>query len=323
MASLTYSNIETRCANALRIPTSNTTEMTKLAAVINEVYRDIGARYPNWWWRRKRQIVNTSDDISTGTVAVTAASTTITFSSAPASSVAGWVLLVPGDTQDSGAVWRISAHTAASATATLDAAYTGATNTAASYNLYKDRYALASDTGVIVNIKRYGFINPMRLIGPDEMDALKIYDTSTSKPEVACVRDFSTSGDPTTAPMLEIHPYPDNTYRIEIDYSQSLNTELSSTTRPLVPDDYSQVLIYGTLARAYPIFLNDTERGMYFQNLFNDILALMVAEQRHRVEGLPSVSPKDSYRSFYQRGKRATAANADLGSQFGRWPYQP
>ena len=57
MASLTHSDLLTRCANALRIPTSNTTETAKVTALMNEVYRDIGARYPAWWWRRKRQTV--------------------------------------------------------------------------------------------------------------------------------------------------------------------------------------------------------------------------------------------------------------------------
>jgi len=323
MASLDYSAIQTRVANHLRIPTSNTTEMTKIQALINEVYRDIGAKYSGWWWRRKRQIINTADDITAGTVSVTNGSTSITFSTGPTPSVAGYVFLVPSDTNDSGVVHRISAHTATQTGATLDAAFTGTTNTTAAYKLYKDRYAVATDLQNLLQIKRYGYTWPIRRVGPDEMDHYKMYDTSEGKPELVCLRDFSTSGDPTTAQMLEVHPYPDATYRMELDYEQTLNTEVSSTTRFLIPDDYIQVLIYGSLARAYPIFMNDTERGQFFQQLFNDILALMVAEQRQRFEDLPSVQPKDMYRNFYHRGRRATAANADLGSLFDRWPVNP
>ena len=44
MAALTYQDIETRVANQLRIPTSDTTQMTRIQAIINEVYRDVVAR---------------------------------------------------------------------------------------------------------------------------------------------------------------------------------------------------------------------------------------------------------------------------------------
>ena len=48
----------------------------------------------------------------------------------------------------------------------------------------------------------------------------------------------------------------------------------------------------------------------------------MVAQKRE-YEGHPSIVPKDTYRGFYSRGRRTTAANADLGSLFGRWPFNP
>ena len=305
--------------NQLRIPVSNTTEQTKVAALINEIYRDIGAKYPNWWWLRKRSTIATVNDITTGTVDVTNNSTGITFSSAPAPDLDGRVFLVTGNTLDSGAVYRISAHTAGAAAATLDAVYTGATDTAASYHVYGDSYSLPTDLKDVLFIKRYGFLPPLQMISPEEMQTIKQYDMSEGKPQVAAVIDFATTGDPTTARRLVIHPYPDEIYRLELDYTQSLNTELSSTTQPLIPDDYRQILVYGALARGYPIFLNDLQRGAYFQTLFNDVLNLMVSVQRKH-EGLPMIAPRDSYRSFYRKGRRITGANVDLGTFFDRWP---
>ena len=319
MAALTYTDIQTRCANSLRIPTSNTTEMTKLAAVINEVYRDIGAKYPNWWWLRKRSIINTVADIITGTVNVTNDSTSITFTTGPTASAVGRSFIVTGNTLDSGAVYRVSAHTAGATTATLDAAYTGGTDTAAGYQLYTDSYSLPTDLKDPIFVKRFGFLQPLQIIDPEQMQTIKQYDVSTGKPQVASILDFATTGDPTTARRMIIHPYPDEIYRLELEYNQSLNTELSSTTQPLIPDDYRQILVYGALARGYPIFLDDLQRGLYFQSLFNDVLNLMVAVQR-KYEGLPTIAPTDSYRSFYRKGRRISAANVDLGSFFGRWP---
>lgn len=318
MASLVYSDIETRVMNRLRIPTTNTTEAAKVRALINDVYRDIGMKF-DWWWLVKRQVINTVDDISTGTVAVTNGSASITFSSAPTSSVAGRVLLVPGDTRDSGAVYRISTHTAGSASATLDATYTGDTASAASYNVYQDTYDLAADVGKPLHVRRYGYSWPLDLVGPEEIHGIKIYDLSEGKPQMASVIDFDTSGDPTTQKQLVVHPYPDDTYRLEISYKQTLNTELSGSTRPLIPDDYLSALEYGTLARGYPIFLDDVERGTFFLGLFNDIMALMTLAQQEKTGDRPRIKVRDQYRSFYRRG-RVTAATADLGTFFDRWP---
>lgn len=319
---LTYSDIETRCANRLRIPTTIAAEMTKLGALINDVYRDIGMKYLNWWWRRKKQILVTSNDITTGTVSVTNNSTTITFSSAPTPSVAKRALLIPGNTLDSGAVYQISTHVAGATGAVLDAVYTGATDAAAAYHVYQDQYSLSTDVAHLLRIKRFGVTTPLDIISPDDMMILKQTDTSEGKPRAAALSDFATTGDPTTARQLIIYPYPDEIYRLEIEYSRTLNTELSGTVEPLIPDDYRQVLVYGTLARGYPIFLNDTTRGTFFQNLFNDVLALMVAVQRDH-EGYPQMVPSDSYRRFYTRRRRLSGASVDLGSWFDRLPNEP
>lgn len=322
MATLGYSDLETRVANALRIPTSNTTEMTKLRGLANIVYRDIRLKYPDWPSLRKRQVINTSDDISAGTVSVTNGSTSFTYSSAPSVSTAGRVLLVTGETTDSGVVMRISAHTASSTSGTFDAAYSGTTNATASYRVYHDTYDMATDVGEVRFVKRDGYPWPVRIIPPEEMLQVKQYSTETGKPHLAAVYDYDTSGDPTTQKQLVIHPYPDATYRMEVHYQQTLNTELSGSTRPLIPDDLFQLLYYGTLARGYPIFLNDLERGAFFQALFNDLLALAVATNR-RHEAHPGIRPDDTYRGHFRSRRRYTPATADLGSYFDRWPIAP
>lgn len=317
MASLTYSDLQTRVANRLRIPTSNTTEMTKLQAVINDVYRRICAKY-DWWWLYDRQVIVTSNDITTGTVSVTSGSTSVTFSSAPSVSVAGRILHVPGNATELGR-FRISTHTAATTAATLESAYTGSTDTAAGYSVWQDRYDLGADVGKVLWIVRQGYVEPLALISPQEMDRLKAYDTSEGAPHFAAVYGFDTEGDPTTQRQLHIHPYPDDTYTLVVNYRQTLNTEVSSTTRFYIPDDWVFVLEDGALADGYPIFLNDDVRGQLYQQRFLDGLNLMVARQREQ-EGNPQIVPADNYRSFYQRGRRVTPGTADLGSYFDRWP---
>lgn len=320
MATLTYSDIQTRVMNSLRIPTSNATEATKVAALVNEVYRDIYVKY-DWYWLVKREVLTTSDDINTGTLSVTNNSTAITFSSAPTPSTAGRKLLVTGNT-DSGAVYRVASHTAASTSATLDDEYTGDTNATAAYRVFHDTYDLASDCGKVLHVTRYGFFDPIDDIGAYAMLDLKAYDQSVGKPQYYAVIDFDTTGDSTTQRQLVIHPYPDSDYRLEVHYKRTLNTELSGTTRPLIPDDYAQVLVYGTLARAFPVMLNDTERGTFYQNLFNDVMALMTAQHRQS-ETPPRFIPQDVHRRYYRSRNRVNTQRMNLGSYFDRWPVNP
>ncbi len=322
-ANLTYSDVQTRVANWLRIPTSNTTEMTKIQALINAVYRDLAAKQ-DWWWLLKRSVINTTPRILDSAASLTLNSAVGTLSSAPKQnavnvSVAGFVMLVPGGSQDSGAVYRVTSTHAAGTTAfALDAAFTNATSTATSINLYQDSLSLPTDCGKVVQVKRYGERRPLVRAGLEEFSRFKIGDTREGRPEVYTVIDFDTTGDPTTARKLQVHPYPDTNYhRLEVFYKQNLNTEVSGTTRFFIPDDYIQVLEYGALARGYPIFLNDLERGKYYQSLFNDVLALMAAQQREYASDHAQMAPDNIYRS---RVRRRRASNTTLGSLFDRLP---
>lgn len=94
-------------------------------------------------WAKKRPpgVIVTTPEITTGTVTLTQGSTSGTFSSGPAASVAGRKIYA----DDDGIVCRISAHTAAATAFTLDANYPGAGGSGLAYHLFQDEYDLASD----------------------------------------------------------------------------------------------------------------------------------------------------------------------------------
>src|SRR6476469_772676 len=122
-ANLTYTDLETRVMNSLRIPVTNATQQTRIQALINAVYRDVCNKY-DWSFLEKRTVVNTAPKITSGvqnvlgvtgpkSVSVTMGSMGITFSSAmpvAAGSLTGWGLMVPGASQDGLAVYRIAGH---------------------------------------------------------------------------------------------------------------------------------------------------------------------------------------------------------------------
>ena len=323
-ANLTFTDVQTRVMNSLRIPTSNTTEATKIGYLINEVYRDIAAKQ-DWWWLLKWSPLNTSPQITSGTVALTQNSTAITFSTAPQQfsvnvSVAGFRLIIPGQANNPLASYRIATHVSGATAATLDGAYTDSTNAAIAFNLYQDTYSLPTDTQKVLAVRRYGEWASLRRVGIEEMNFYKQFDQTVHWPEAYAIFDFATIGDPTSARQIQFHPYPDKAYRTEVYYKQMLNTEVSGTTRFFIPDDFVQVLIYGALARGYPIFLNDKDRGTYYQTLFNDMMALMSAQQREYARDQAGVAPDDTYR-VGRRPRRS--GQVTLGSWFDRLPSVP
>lgn len=97
----------------------------------------------DWWWARKvpNGVFNTVGEITTGTVTATKGSTTITFSSAPASSVTGYRIRI----NSLSPVPRIASHTGGQVNATLDAAWPEDTQTTVTYKLFKIEYDLAAD----------------------------------------------------------------------------------------------------------------------------------------------------------------------------------
>ena len=317
---LTTGNILTRCMNSLRLPESNTTQQTRVLDILNEVYRDIMAKY-TWYWLVKRQTFNTTAKFTTGTINVEAGNTQATLSAAPGVSLTGRKLYIPGNASDS-ATYRIKDSLSTFSTFSMEAGYTGPTAASQSYRIYTDEYSLATDSGRVLFMQRAGFTQKLEIISPEEMQTIKGFDASEGQPQQAALFEFQTTGDPTTPRRVTLWPYPDEAYQVQVWYKQRGNAELSTTSTPLIPDEYAQVLVYGTLSRAYPILLNDTERGQYYLQLFNDVLNLMVAQQRE-YEGFPSIVPRDSHRGFYSSRQRRTAANSDLGSFFGRWPFNP
>ena len=322
MASLTFANVLTRVANRLRIPEANTTETTKVAAVINDVYREIASKAA-WEWLYDRQIINTVDRFGTAedstTANVTKGSTSVTLSATQATSLLDKQFNVPGNEVEDG-LYRVSAHTAGTDAVTLASAYTGTTNTTASYQVWTDEYDLATDVGEVRFVRRFGWPGMLDRVSPQEMQRLKSHDRSEGPPVVYAVWDYETSGDPTTQKQLVIHPFPDDTYQLEVHFKQSLNTEVSGSTRLLIPDDYVHVLEWGVLSIAYPVFLSDNQRGQHFGARYSDALNLMVSQHRANEGQGPQFQPADHYRRFYRSSQRRTAANSDLGNYFDRLP---
>lgn len=125
-------------------------DATKLKRWLNMAQQDITSRQ-NWSFMLAHEIIQTVTDITTGTIAVAAGATALTFTSAPAVSVAEYFIKFGSETS----WYKISAHTAASTSATITPAYGGTSNlTASTYVLRKLFYSTSTPLDSILDMKK-------------------------------------------------------------------------------------------------------------------------------------------------------------------------
>ena len=123
----------------------------------------------DWWWMRGEGVLLLEPAYNTGSVFVTAGSPFITFSPAPATSLAGRRLRVVSE-QD---VPIIQSHTGGLGAATLDAAWTGASNAAAAFRAMKTDYNLSASVQAVMSpINIFQMPNLITGMSPERMDVL-------------------------------------------------------------------------------------------------------------------------------------------------------
>jgi hypothetical protein len=225
----------------------------------------------DWWWLRRVEVINLEPVIETGSVTVTNNSTAITFSAAPTKDLDNWFFKV----SDEFDVFRIAAHTAGLAAATLDEAYTGDSGSSKSYKVFKLEYDLPSD---ILRLK-----GPMRqyreppykidLAGVDELDLL----APLARVEKGTPRRFAEVDEDT----VRFDRYVDELTRVEFDYLfRPAALTNSGSEEPVVPRHFRKTL---TDTGSFLLFLDKNDDRADSAGLLarNGLLA-MAAENRRR-----------------------------------------
>ena len=106
---MTFLELRQRVAEMVGLDQTQTSQDDIIKAWVNDSYQFIVGQ-KTWPWTVATDIIQTSPDITTGTVSVTNDSPAIVFSSAPSVSVANDFRIQFGDTDD---WYDISSHTAA------------------------------------------------------------------------------------------------------------------------------------------------------------------------------------------------------------------
>jgi len=186
----------------------------------------------DWLWMRKTATLTLTTKITTGSVAVTNNTATATLSSAPSSSVANYFFTVTNQSD----VFRVSSHTAASTTLTLDSVYTGDTDSTASYTLFPLRYDLPSDF--------WQFAEPLWVrstsVGypwhPGHIDVIEPRRLKEYWPLDTVVMGIPTVAARVSSTVVQFNKYPETLVRVEYDYVSVPETLTDSTLQePLLP----------------------------------------------------------------------------------------
>lgn len=196
--------------------------------------------------------IQTVTDITTGTVATVAGSTTITFSSAPAVSVAGRYIQT-----SSGLDWyNITAHTAATTTATIEiAAIT--TASAATYIVRKFYYSTSALLDRILQINTSTAPYHLEERTKEVFDSNLFYQNTTGLPLIYMMTGLDSTG----YWQFKLWPSPSAVQNLYVDYLV-IGVDMSSNTdTSLMPEKWHRTaIVEGACFQGYR-FLDDTRAG--------------------------------------------------------------
>lgn len=256
-----FEDLYTAICEELKVQLTDGSTVARIKRDINMIYLNhvIPFKPRGWRWLEKNQDVQTYEKITTGTVTISNNSTTVTFSSAPSSSVANYWLKVEGYPE----AIKISSHTAASTTATLNIAWRRGAVSAQSYVLWKDEIALDSDMKEVVQVTHEYLPVPMDMKESAKFNEIRArLPEYNGHPRIGMVGDFDSDGNR----ILRWYPASDTIrYTLHVQGVQEATRLSADADEPLMPVEDRIVLYYGGCSRAWRRERNESEANNNWQ----------------------------------------------------------
>lgn len=226
-----YTELATRLGG---YDTSVTSDLTKLKRWINMAQQYICGK-KIWPFMLAEEIIQTTADYTTGTVATTAASTSVTFSGTITDSKANQYL----QTSSSNDWYKITAHTAGTATATISPAAT-TTAAAATFTIRKLLYTTTTPLIQILDMKQ--LVTPVRVLSqsPREADFFLPLYYSAGTPYYYIMSSPSSAGTPQFSFILS----PDSAMNINVRGIKALTDLSSDSDTPVIPAPWHDALVH-------------------------------------------------------------------------------
>ncbi len=292
-----FSDIVSAVAAELKLDSNDTAEMARIKRDINLVYRDEVVPFKRWKWLLGHTTLRQQPFISDGTVACTPNSATITFSVAPTESQTGKLFALDNFNE----IYTISAHTAASTSATLSSVYTGTLQTAATYKIWSNKLALPTDARETVEIWHDHMAQPLEGLGLQDFRRRNAERPKvTGRPLSYTTYDYedpSTGDAETESDRYRVVMFYPAIYEysttLHVDYIKEVSSLDADGDEPLMPIEDRIVLVYGALERAWRRQRNPEEAANN-RALFERKLALMAGKVEDS-QDRPQITPNSTY----------------------------
>lgn len=246
-----------------------------------------------WPFQLAEEIIQTVTDITTGTVSISASDTALTFSSGPTASVANRYIQL----QTSNDWYKITAHTAASTSATISPAYVGTSNlTAGTYKVRKLLYTTTTPLLQILDMKQ--LVTPVRLISqsPRETDFFLPLYYDAGNPYYYTMSSPDSSGIPQFSFMLS----PDSIMNIMVRGIKKVTDLSADSDTTIIPTPWHDIPVHMACFYGFQS-LDDTRADKEF----------LVAEKR--IAEMAAVYSHDQGR---HRVMQATDNDSNFGLQY-------
>lgn len=250
-----FSTAQSEVAESLGLDISNVDTQTKIQRWLNLSYQDIVGKY-NWSWLKIYTTVTLAIDYTTGTASVTSGSATVTFSSTIATSQVNRYIQF-----SSAKSWyKITAHTAGTATATISPVYAPATDlSAGTFIIRTIFYELPSTVEYVVGVRQTTYPLSCEIMDRTRYNEFVWWSNMVGATRAIIPNGLNSSGNWEFTP----YPFPNDAYILEF-YCIKRITELSAASdTPIFPARFNSIWIQGAIAYGYQ-FLDDTRYGDSF-----------------------------------------------------------
>lgn len=298
MAAITivdFQDIYTAIIEMLKIQSTDTTTINRIKRDINIGYEDVISRH-NWWWNRSVTTLQLPAKIETGTINVTEGSTSITFSSAPAASVANYKIQFGGHVE----VYTISAHTAGQTAATLNIAFIGDSDTTIEYTLWKDYAQLPTDCKETTMVQHQYYDQPMEAVSLEEFRRIAAQD-----PAREGVPLYYTTDDFDSSDKRRLRYWPavcTHKVNVDIDYMMNFVALDLDGDIPIMPLNDRTVLFYIGASHAWGRERNEEQSAKYF-----NLAEKKISEMSSKIEdskAMPVLRPSHGYLAQKRQQRR-------------------
>lgn len=282
-----FSVLQAECFAQLRLGSSDATNIALVKRWLNIAQQDVAMRYP-WPFLNTRESITTVVDKKSGTVAVTAGSTTVTGTSTSfaAADVGKFIQF-----QGANDWYRISARSSTT-DITIDTAYAPTTNLAAgsTYVIRKFFYSLSSSVDRILDIKNWEMA--IRFIATDfgTLDWISGANMASGSSSAYAMYGLDSSGNV----QLTFYPFPTTPQVYEVKYLKRLTDMSADAELSVIPVKWHHVLIEGALVYGFN-YLRKPDLAKYWTELYASHLQTMMQNCRESLDEIPVLQAIDQF----------------------------